>query len=172
MEVLVPDDQLSLAIGKGGQNVRLAAKLLGWKVDLKGESEYRRMIAEQAFTSESPEPEEGTEAESDLSKLEMIGEKMAQLLSENGFPTIASLAEVTLEELCEVPGIGPKRAQLLIDAADSYGENALEEEEPSEENEPSPEPEVGERADSPGDEDSPEKGGQSIADHPPSEVAG
>ncbi len=172
MEVLVPDDQLSLAIGKGGQNVRLAAKLLGWKVDLKGESEYRRMIAEQAFSSEGPGPGEGTEAESDLSKLEMIGEKMAQLLSENGFPTIASLAKVTLEELCEVPGIGPKRAQLLIDAAESYGGNAPEEEEPSEESKPSPEPEVGESADSPEDKDSPEEGGQPVADPPPGEVAG
>lgn len=117
MEVLVPDDQLSLAIGKGGQNVRLAAKLLGWKIDLKGESEYRRMIAEQAFASGGHEPKL---EETDLGKLDVVGEKMVQLLTQNGFPSIASIAKSALEDLCEVPGIGPKRAQLLIDAAVSF----------------------------------------------------
>src|SRR3970282_1688494 len=82
MEVLVPDDQLSLAIGKGGQNVRLAAKLLGWKIDLKGESEYRRMIAEKAFHSEA-KPAEA--AVPDLVNLDVVGEKTAQLLAEHGF---------------------------------------------------------------------------------------
>ena len=141
MEVLVPDDQLSLAIGKGGQNVRLAAKLLGWKVDLKGESEYRRMIAEQAFGSDStasvePESEEAEVPGSDLANLEMVGEKMAQLLSENGFPSIASIAAASQEELCEVPGIGPKRAKMLVEAASSHveapGEEASGEESPEE----------------------------------------
>ncbi len=119
MEVLVPDDQLSLAIGKGGQNVRLAAKLLGWKIDLKGEGEYRRMIAEQAFT-DSGARAEGKEAAADVSELDVVGEKMAQLLEENGFGSIATIAASTVEDLCEVPGIGPKRAQLLIDAATAY----------------------------------------------------
>ena len=96
MEVLVPDDQLSLAIGKGGQNVRLAAKLLGWKIDLKGESEYRRMIAEKAFHSEAPEAKAAA-------------------------PQAAAGSDlVNLDALCEVPGIGPKRAQLLIDSATAY----------------------------------------------------
>lgn len=131
MEVLVPDDQLSLAIGKGGQNVRLAAKLIGWKIDLKGESEYRRMVAEQAFASdgaekdkEAVEPSDASSdavGDSDLSKLEAVGEKMVQLLSENGFATINSIASASLDALCEVPGIGPKRAQLLIDAAAKFG---------------------------------------------------
>ena len=160
MEVLVPDDQLSLAIGKGGQNVRLAAKLLGWKVDLKGESEYRRMIAEQAFgsdpsgsdTLEDAKPESEDAQDSDLATLEMVGEKMAQLLSENGFPSIALIAAASQEELCEVPGIGPKRAQMLIDAASSHvgapGEEASGEE-PSEEDEAPTEPEDEEAADAP-----------------------
>ena len=119
MEVLVPDDQLSLAIGKGGQNVRLAAKLLGWKIDLKGESEYRRMIAEQAFSevlSDGKKTKEEDEGPS-LESLDVVGEKMSLLLTENGFGTIASVAVASVEQLCEVPGIGPKRAQILIDAA-------------------------------------------------------
>ena len=130
MEVLVPDDQLSLAIGKGGQNVRLAAKLLGWKIDLKGESEYRRMIAEKAFHSETVEVKAAPQAEpaaapaaqpgADLVNLEVVGEKTALLLAEHGFPTVESVAQSTPEALCEVPGIGPKRAQLLIDSANAY----------------------------------------------------
>lgn len=127
MEVLVPDDQLSLAIGKGGQNVRLAAKLLGWKIDLKGESEYRRMIAEQAFASDDggkKEEEAAGSLESDLLRLDVVGEKMVQLLSENGFGTIAAITKASLDDLCSVPGIGPKRAQLLIDAANSFGDGS------------------------------------------------
>jgi N utilization substance protein A len=127
MEILVPDDQLSLAIGKGGQNVRLAAKLLGWKIDLKGESEYRRMIAEQAFASDDggkKEEEAAGSLESDLLRLDVVGEKMVQLLSENGFGTIAAITKASLDDLCSVPGIGPKRAQLLIDAANSFGDGS------------------------------------------------
>ena len=135
MEVLVPDDQLSLAIGKGGQNVRLAAKLLGWKIDLKGEGEYRRLIAEQAFSSDEPEKsgadikEQGERAEtteadgdssSELIDLELVGEKMARLLADNGFPTIAAVSAALTDELCKVPGIGPKRAELLIEAARTH----------------------------------------------------
>ena len=135
MEVLVPDDQLSLAIGKGGQNVRLAAKLLGWKIDLKGEGEYRRIIAEQAFSSddrqenvadvedqdESIQPTEADgDSASELIELDLVGEKMARLLADNGFSTIAAISAASTDELCEVPGIGPKRAELLIEAARSH----------------------------------------------------
>ena len=135
MEVLVPDDQLSLAIGKGGQNVRLAAKLLGWKIDLKGEGEYRRIIAEQAFSSddrqenvadvedqdESIQPTEADgDSASELIELDLVGEKMARLLADNGFSTIAAINAASTDELCEVPGIGPKRAELLIEAARSH----------------------------------------------------
>ena len=135
MEVLVPDDQLSLAIGKGGQNVRLAAKLLGWKIDLKGEGEYRRIIAEQAFSSdarqenvagaedqdESVQPMEADgDSASELIELDLVGEKMARLLADNGFSTIAAISAASTDELCEVPGIGPKRAELLIEAARSH----------------------------------------------------
>ena len=139
MEVLVPDDQLSLAIGKGGQNVRLAAKLLGWKIDLKGEGEYRRIIAEQAFSSDEREENgvggedeqdvstQTTEADADspseLLELELVGEKMARLLADNGYSTIAAIGAASTDELCEVPGIGPKRAELLIEAARNH-ENA------------------------------------------------
>ena len=46
-QVIVPDDQLSLAIGKGGQNARLAAKLTNWKIDIKSESQFRELLEKQ-----------------------------------------------------------------------------------------------------------------------------
>jgi transcription termination/antitermination protein NusA len=63
MEVIVEDKQLSLAIGKKGQNVRLAAKLTGWKIDIKSEEEKRREVEAQLGALEIGEPEEAPEAE-------------------------------------------------------------------------------------------------------------
>ena len=59
-QVIVPDDQLSLAIGKSGQNVRLAAKLTNWKIDIKSESQFRKMI-EERNNEESEDVSEDTE---------------------------------------------------------------------------------------------------------------
>ncbi len=62
-QVIVPDDQLSLAIGKAGQNARLAAKLTNWKIDIKSESQFREMLAKKAEEAENGENEEVTEKE-------------------------------------------------------------------------------------------------------------
>ena len=62
-QVIVPDDQLSLAIGKAGQNARLAAKLTNWKIDIKSESQFREMLAKKAEEAENGENEEITEKE-------------------------------------------------------------------------------------------------------------
>ena len=62
-QVIVPDDQLSLAIGKAGQNARLAAKLTNWKIDIKSESQFREMLAKKAEEAENGENEEATENE-------------------------------------------------------------------------------------------------------------
>ena len=59
-QVIVQDDQLSLAIGKAGQNVRLAAKLTGWKIDIKTETQFRELLAQKA---EEPEKEENESEE-------------------------------------------------------------------------------------------------------------
>ena len=126
MEILVPDDQLSIAIGKSGQNVRLASRLLGWKIDMKAEGEYRRLIAEQTFSGdknanqEKEEDKKSDSADNELLKLEVIGDKMAELLINNGFDDIESIASSTAEALCEVPGIWPTREDLLIESAKEF----------------------------------------------------
>ncbi len=128
MEILVPDDQLSVAIGKSGQNVRLASRLLGWKIDMKAEGEYRRLIAERTFLSASdkknsadaPDKPSADAKGNELSNLDLIGDKTSKLLVSNGFADIESIASSTVEGLCEVPGIGPTRAGLLIESAKEF----------------------------------------------------
>ena len=60
-QVIVPDDQLSLAIGKAGQNARLAAKLTGWKIDIKSETQFREMLSQMQEDNKEDEQEENIE---------------------------------------------------------------------------------------------------------------
>ncbi|MEE8449192.1 MAG: transcription termination factor NusA [Thermodesulfobacteriota bacterium] len=106
MEVIVPNDQLSLAIGKKGQNVRLAANLTKWKIDIRGE---------EAVES-PPELAPGQMAE-ELLALPGVGDKLAQALAEAGYSDVARLAQANPEELAQIPGIGSKKAEQLARAA-------------------------------------------------------
>ena len=93
-EIIVEDDQLSLAIGKKGQNVRLASKLLGWKLDVRSKSQKIPM-----------------------GSLEGVGEKTEALLREAGMQTIKDLVKAKPEDLMKIPGIGVKTAEKIIAAA-------------------------------------------------------
>ena len=112
LEVVVDDTQLSLAIGKKGQNVRLAAKLLGWKIDIKSEEEKRQEV-EQAMsalvTSSTP-----------LEKVVGLGEGVAEKLQEAGITSVEALADMTPEQLEEIPGIGPKTVEKISMAVNEY----------------------------------------------------
>lgn len=105
MEVTVPDDQLSLAIGKRGQNVRLAAKLTGWRIDIRSESKARGIFEEACRT---------------LMEALGVGEVTAKVLFNEGFFSPQDVAEATEEELARVPGVGVERAQELREAALRY----------------------------------------------------
>ena len=112
MEVIVEDDQLSLAIGRRGQNVRLAAKLTDWKIDIRSESK-----AEQPLPSLD---EIGTRGMDSVEKVAGVGEKTAQLLNQAGFLTVADLSQANLDQLTKIEGIGPKKAEKLIEAARAH----------------------------------------------------
>ena len=111
MEVVVEDKQLSLAIGKKGQNVRLAAKLVGWRIDIKSEEEKRREVeAEMARMARAVD---------EIRSLEQhgVGEKVVQKLVEAGVHGLAHLAEMTDEDLGGLEGLGPKTVEAVREAA-------------------------------------------------------
>ncbi|MFZ4402640.1 MAG: transcription termination factor NusA [Pseudobdellovibrionaceae bacterium] len=103
MEIVVPDSQLSLAIGKRGQNVRLAAKVTGWKLDIISESAATSRTAESIFN---------------LLLLPGMTETMAQNIFQSGFGSFQSLAEAKVEEVITIPGYDdPDKAEKLIQEA-------------------------------------------------------
>src|SRR6201997_3820946 len=105
LEVIVEDTQLSLAIGKKGQNVRLASKLIGWNVDIKSEEEKRQEIEAQMTALTAP----GTP----LSELEGVGPKTIERIESHGVSSIEKLADMTPEQLTEIPGIGEKMVEKI-----------------------------------------------------------
>jgi N utilization substance protein A len=113
LEVIVDDTQLSLAIGKKGQNVRLAAKLLGWKIDIKSEEEKRQEV-EQQMQALSGGPTTPIEQVTEL------GEGIIQKLVAAGITTVENLADMTPEQLEEIPGIGEKTLERISVAVRHY----------------------------------------------------
>lgn len=114
MEVIVDDTQLSLAIGKKGQNVRLAAKLLGWKVDIKSEEEKRQEVESQMAALVLPGA--SVSALIDQGLAENIVEKLLQA----GITTVERLGGMTPEEIEAVPGIAPEAIEVIRDAVIAY----------------------------------------------------
>jgi N utilization substance protein A len=114
LEVIVDDTQLSLAIGKKGQNVRLAAKLLGWKIDIKSEEEKRQEVEQQmnSLVGNSATSLENIAAE--------LGDPVLEMLSNAGITSVESLADMTPEELEAIPGIGPETVEKISVAVNNY----------------------------------------------------
>jgi len=113
LEVIVDDTQLSLAIGKKGQNVRLAAKLLGWKIDIKSEEEKRQEVEQQMQALAGP-------ATTPIEQLTELGESIIQKLITAGITTVEGLADMTPEQLEEIPGIGEKTLEKIGVAVRNY----------------------------------------------------
>jgi len=108
MTIVVEDERLSLAIGRSGQNARLASKLIGWKINILSESEYReqRKLEDQLKIY--------------VSELPGVGKKLKEKLTETGIETIQDLAKSSIESLTQIEGIGQKKAASLIEAAKNY----------------------------------------------------
>ena len=113
LEVVVDDSQLSLAIGKKGQNVRLAAKLLGWKIDIKSEEEKRQEVEQQmsAMVTQTATP---------LDSVPGLGEGLVEKLNAAGVSTVEALADMTPEQLEAIEGIGPKTVEKISLAVNNY----------------------------------------------------
>jgi len=107
MEVIVPDDQQSLAIGRKGQNVRLASRLSGFKLDVRSESEAE---------------DEARQARASLIGVPGISDVAAELLYQNGFKSAEELARADEQALAEIEGLGPEKAASILKAARTYVE--------------------------------------------------
>ncbi|HUP58187.1 MAG TPA: transcription termination factor NusA [Bdellovibrionota bacterium] len=110
MEIMVEDDQLSLAIGRKGQNVRLAAQLTGWRLDIISKSKLSKRTAEATFN---------------LQHIEGVNETLAQAIYQAGFLNVRQVAEASLEALQKIPGYdSPEQAQKLKSSAQGVVEKA------------------------------------------------
>jgi len=126
IEVIVDDTQLSLAIGKKGQNVRLAAKLLGWKIDIKSEEEKRQEVEQQM-------QEMGGGTTTPVEQIKDLGDAILEKLIAAGITTVEELADMTPEQLEEIPGIGEKTLEKISVAVRHYfGQYEEGEERPAE----------------------------------------
>jgi N utilization substance protein A len=105
-EVLVTDDVLFLAIGKSGHNVRLAAKLTGWHIDVKSEGQKKQESNERI--------EKQVEV---FERLEFLSEKTIEMLVKAGITNVEKLSLLTVDDLITLPGIGPKTAEKIIEVA-------------------------------------------------------
>ena len=109
MEVIVEEKQQSLAIGKKGQNVRLASKLIGWQIDVKSE-EQKKMevlsVMESLTSSSTP-----------LTELEGISERLVEKMREAGIENVERILALGIDKLQEIPGIGEKTAAKIMEAA-------------------------------------------------------
>jgi len=114
MEVIVDDTQLSLAIGKKGQNVRLAARLLGWRIDIKSEEEKRQEVESEMAALVVPGAPVSVLVDHGL------GEKLMEKLTEADVNTVEQLGQMTPEQLEEIPGIGPKMVEKIQSAVVGY----------------------------------------------------
>ncbi|MBJ94610.1 MAG: transcription termination/antitermination protein NusA [Rickettsiales bacterium] len=103
MELIVPDDMLSLGIGRRGQNVRLAAQLTGWRIDLHSETQVIEM---------------NDKARSDLARVQNLSEDNREILIRYGFRRLEDIADSEPSDLAETLAIEEDRAQAIIDEAD------------------------------------------------------
>lgn len=124
--VVVADDQLSIGIGKHGQNVRLASRLIGWEIDIRGKEEKAKKAAEAAAKKEAKDETEAAEEakvkkaekkEFDLTELEGVGPKTAKILKAAGYDTIEKIDNLTIEDLTKLEGIGEKTLKKILKSA-------------------------------------------------------
>jgi len=102
VRAVVDDDQLSLAIGKSGQNARLAAKLTGWKIDILSNTRYQQLMEKERLSTVGVE------------QLPGLGPKLVEKLKSRGIESLFDLQSRKPEELTAIPGIGPKRVAAIL----------------------------------------------------------
>jgi len=116
LEVIVNDDQLSLAIGKHGQNVRIASKLIGWDIDIRSAKRLKELKEKDKKDKKKQKKEKNAPSIKDL---DGVGKKASGVLVEAGLDTVEKIAKTKLEDLTNLPGIGKKTAEKILKSAQS-----------------------------------------------------
>ncbi|OGX35957.1 MAG: transcription termination factor NusA [Omnitrophica WOR_2 bacterium RIFCSPHIGHO2_02_FULL_52_10] len=116
--IIVADDQLSLAIGRHGQNVRLASQLVGWELNLFSFEQWKELQAQQESGAPEAEGEEEEETqEVSIADLPGVGVKLIEQLTAAGFDMLEKIAEASIEDLVKVKGLGKVKAEKMIKEA-------------------------------------------------------
>src|SRR5919199_4552079 len=126
IQAVVDEDQLSLAIGKNGQNVRLASELTGWKIDLYSSREWLERGGEAPLFA--PLPEEETAADVKLSEIEGLGPATVAVLEDAGYRTLNDIIDLEREDFLRLPGIAPEEADRIMAMLDELTEEGGAEE--------------------------------------------
>jgi N utilization substance protein A len=114
IQAVVDEDQLSLAIGRNGQNVRLASELTGWKIDLYSSREWLERAGEAPLFAPLPEEEQFEAADVKLADLEALGPATVAVLEEAGYRTLNDIIDLEREDLIRLPGIAPEEADRIM----------------------------------------------------------
>ena len=126
IQAVVDEDQLSLAIGRNGQNVRLASELTGWKIDLFSSREWMERGVETGF---APLPGEETEVDLKLSEIEGMPPATVAVLEEAGYKTLNDIIDLDKDDFLKLPGIAPSEADRIMAMIDALTEEGGTEEE-------------------------------------------
>jgi len=123
IQAIVDEDQLSLAIGRNGQNVRLASELTGWKIDLFSSREWMERGAEGVF---APLPGEEAEVDLQLSEIEGLPPATVAVLGEAGYKTLNDIIDLERDDFLKLPGIAPSEADRIMAMIDSLTEEGAD----------------------------------------------
>ncbi|HEU5185540.1 MAG TPA: transcription termination factor NusA [Gemmatimonadaceae bacterium] len=126
IQAVVDEDQLSLAIGKNGQNVRLASELTAWKIDLYSSREWLERGGETPLFAPLPE-EVDTSADVKLSEIEGLGPATVAVLEDAGYRTLNDIIDLEREDFLRLPGIAPEEADRIMAMLDELTEDGAEE---------------------------------------------
>ncbi|MCO4101388.1 MAG: transcription termination factor NusA [Gemmatimonas sp.] len=116
IQAVVDEDQLSLAIGRNGQNVRLASELTGWKIDLYSSREWLEKGGDNPLFA--PLPEDEVEADIPLTEIEGLETATVAVLSEAGYNTLNDILDLDRDDLLRLPGIAPEEADRIMSIID------------------------------------------------------
>ncbi|HLD69324.1 MAG TPA: transcription termination factor NusA [Candidatus Omnitrophota bacterium] len=114
--IIVAEDQLSLSIGRHGQNVRLASRLIGWELNIFSAKQWEAELSKEAEAQKETQPPMTTEEKS-IADLKGVGEKLKEALIEQGFDTLKKIANAKQEDLTQIKGLGEVKASKMIQEA-------------------------------------------------------